>query len=329
MLKQTNLKHFIAKPNSSEVQNLLNLAALAKKNPLQNRNLGLGKSIALIFFNPSLRTRMSMQKAAANLGLNCMMLNVGQDSWGLETEEGIIMNGASGEHIKEGARVIAEYCDLIAVRSFPNLTNQMEDYKEKILNLFMELTNRPIINMESAKVHPLQSLTDRFTIDEFRQGRKAKVVLTWAPHIKSLPQAVPNSFVEWMRDADVEFVITHPKGYELSTEFTEGCKIINDQELALQNADFVYTKNWSSFNSYGQILPSDFKDWMITPEKMALTNNAKFMHCLPVRRNVVVADEVLDSKNSIVIEQASNRVWSAQAVLTQLLVNIGCDNGNY
>ncbi|HZH67668.1 MAG TPA: N-acetylornithine carbamoyltransferase [Chitinophagales bacterium] len=291
-----------------------------KKNPFHWKELGVNKTLVLIFLNSSLRTRLSTQKAAQNLGMNTIVLNLGQDSWNMEFEDGAVMNGSTAEHIKEGASVISQYADIIALRSFPTLTDRSYDYEETVLNQFIQNITVPLVNMESATVHPLQSLTDLATIREFYPKKRPKVVLTWAPHIRSLPQCVSNSFAEWMNRADVDFVITNPEGYDLAPKFVGDAPIIRNQEEAFQNADIIYAKNWSSYEQYGQILKDDF-DWMITKEKMALTNQAKFMHCLPVRRNVVVSDSVLDSDYSIVIQQAANREWAAQAVLKRILEN--------
>ena len=248
-------------------------------------------------------------------------MNVGQDGWGLEFEDGAIMDGTKAEHIKEAAPVIGQYCDIVGIRSFSGLENREEDYSEKVLNQFVKNTGRPIVSLESAIRHPLQSLADLITIEELKTKPRPKVVLTWAPHVKALPQAVPNSFAEWMNAANVDFVITHPEGYELAPEFVGNAKVTHNQEEAFKDADFIYAKNWSSYTDYGKILSQD-PSWKITTEKMALTDNAKFMHCLPVRRNIVVDDAVLDSPNSVVVRQAGNRIWSAQVVLKQILLKI-------
>jgi N-succinyl-L-ornithine transcarbamylase len=248
-------------------------------------------------------------------------MNVGQDGWGLEFEDGAIMDGNKAEHIKEAAPVIGQYCDIVGIRSFPTLENRAEDYSEKVLNQFVKNTGRPIISLESATRHPLQSLADLITIEELKTKPRPKVVLTWAPHVKALPQAVPNSFAEWMNAADVDFVITHPEGYELAPEFVGHAQVTHNQAEAFKDADFIYAKNWSSYTDYGKILTQD-PSWKVTAEKMALTNDAKFMHCLPVRRNIVVDDAVLDSPNSVVVQQAGNRIWSAQVVLKQILMKI-------
>jgi N-succinyl-L-ornithine transcarbamylase len=283
--------------------------------------MGEHRTLLLVFLNASLRTRLSTQKAAQNMGMHTIVLNVGQDSWQMEYEDGAVMNGTTAEHIKEGAAVMGQYADIVGLRSFPTLTDKTKDYQEYILHNFAKYVQKPVISLESATLHPLQSLTDLMTIREYSPIQRPKVVLSWAPHIKALPQCVANSFAQWMSRADVDFVITHPKGYELDTKFTLDTKIYYDQEEAFENADFIYAKNWSSYSNYGQILHSD-ASWMITKDTMNLTNNAKFMHCLPVRRNVVVSDEVIDSPSSIVISQAGNREWAAQAVLKEILENL-------
>jgi len=291
-----------------------------KKNPLKNKKLGKNKTLGMLFFNPSLRTRLSTQKAALNLGMNVMVMNFTSEGWTLEFEDGAIMNQGASEHIKEAAEVVSQYCDVIAIRAFAELIDKEKDNSEVVISGFLKYATVPIINMESATGHPLQALADAITIEEFKPNQKPKVVLTWAPHPKALPQAVPNSFVEMMRLQDADFVITHPKGYELNPEITKDSKIEFDQDKAFENADFIYAKNWSNYNEYGQITNSD-SSWTVTVDKMKLTNNAKFMHCLPVRRNVIVTDEVIDSKNSIVMNQANNRTYSAQLVLQKILKN--------
>jgi N-succinyl-L-ornithine transcarbamylase len=289
-----------------------------KKNQLQHKTLGEGKTICLLFFNNSLRTRLSTQKAAQNLGLNVIVMNFGSEGWELEYEEGAVMNGSKSEHVKEAAKVIAQYCDIVAIRAFASLTDKEKDKAEIVMNSFKKYAGIPVVNMESATGHPLQALADAITMEEFKTAHKPKVVLSWAPHPKALPQAVANSFVEMMQLQEADFVITHPEGYELDPEITKNSTIEHNQEKAFENADFVYVKNWSSFKDYGRVMNSD-SAWMITSEKMKLTNNAKFMHCLPVRRNVIVADAVIDSENSIVIQQANNRTFSAQLVLKKIL----------
>ena len=289
-----------------------------KKNPLKNKKLGKNKTLGMLFFNPSLRTRLSTQKAALNLGMNVMVMNFTSEGWTLEFEDGAIMNQGASEHIKEAAEVVSQYCDVIAIRAFAELIDKEKDNSEVVISGFLKYATVPIINMESATGHPLQALADAITIEEFKPNHRPKVVLTWAPHPKALPQAVPNSFVEMMQLQDADFVITHPKGYELNPEITKDSKIEFDQDKAFENADFIYAKNWSNYNEYGQITNSD-SSWTVTTDKMKLTNNAKFMHCLPVRRNVIVTDEVIDSENSIVMNQANNRTYSAQLVLQKIL----------
>ncbi|HYG38924.1 MAG TPA: N-acetylornithine carbamoyltransferase [Cytophagales bacterium] len=312
------MQNFISFHDVDDLDFLVKSALEIKKNPYANSTLGINKTIGLLFLNPSLRTRLSTQKAAQNLGMNVITFNLNNEGWAIEVNEGIVMDGTSSEHIKEAAAVIGQYCDVIGLRSFPGLTDREYDYADTIINKFVQYAGRPILSLESAILHPLQSLTDVITVEELKTKSRPKVVLSWAPHTRALPQAVPNSFSEWMSKAEVDFVITHPKGYELSNEFTQGVKIEYDQDKAFEGADFIYAKNWSSFREYGKILTKD-PAWMITEQKMALTDSAKFMHCLPVRRNVVVADEVLDSENSIVIHQAGNREFAAQAVLTEML----------
>ncbi len=281
------------------------------------RHIGQNQTIALLFFNPSLRTRLSTHKAAIELGLSVMDYNAGQ-GWQLEFEDGAVMDMDKAEHVREAAAVISQYADIIGIRTFPGLQGREQDYSDHILRQFQQYARVPVISLESAIRHPLQSLTDWVTIEEYRPAHRPKVVLSWAPHPRALPQAVANSFLEWMRLADVELVLAHPRGYELAEEFTRGVAVTHGQDEAFEGADFIYAKNWSSYRDYGQILSQD-AGWMISPEKMALTNNGKFMHCLPVRRNVVVADAVLDSPNSLVIEQANNRTFAAMAVLKNIL----------
>jgi N-succinyl-L-ornithine transcarbamylase len=290
-----------------------------KKNPLKNKQLGENKTLGMLFFNPSLRTRLSTQKAALNLGMNVMVMNFTNEGWTLEFEDGAIMNKGASEHIKEAAEVISQYCDIIAIRAFAGLVDKEKDNSETVLAGFIKYATVPIVNMEGCTGHPLQSLADAITMAEHKTNHKPKVVLTWAPHPRALPQAVANSFVEMMQlQTEMDFVITHPEGYELNPEITKDSKIEYDQNKAFENADFIYAKNWSNYNDYGKITNSD-PNWTVTADKMKLTNNAKFMHCLPVRRNVIVTDEVIDSENSIVIEQANNRTYSAQLVLQKIL----------
>lgn len=313
------MKQFISVKDVTDLDELVNEALALKENPFEFETLGKGKTIGLVFLNSSLRTRMSSQKAAQNLGMEVMVLNAGQDAWNWEFEEGAIMNGTTVEHIKDAARVLSEYCDIIGIRCFAGLKNKEEDVQEKTLSLFMKHATVPVVSLESATLHPLQSLADCITIAEHPVTKpKPKVVLTWAPHIKSIPHAVANSFSEWMQASDVDFVITHPKGYELDEKYTQNAVVTTNQEEALKDADFVYVKNWSSFTDYGQVLPTE-EDWMLTPEKLTVTNSAKIMHCLPVRRNVEVSDAVLDSENSLIYEQAKNRIYSAQVVFKKIL----------
>ena len=312
--------------NFTSIQNIDSLekwvkeAIEIKKNPLKNKTLGENKTLGMLFFNPSLRTRLSTQKAALNLGMDVLVMNFTSEGWTLEFEDGVIMNQAASEHIKEAAQVISQYCDIIAIRAFAGLIDKEKDNAETVMSGFLKYATVPIVNMESATGHPLQSLADAITMEEHKISHRPKVVLSWAPHPRALPQAVANSFVEMMQLQDADFVITHPEGYELNPEITKDSKIEYDQDKAFENADFIYAKNWSNYNEYGQITNAD-SNWTITAEKMALTNDAKFMHCLPVRRNVIVADEVLDSQNSIVIQQANNRTYSAQLVLQKILEN--------
>ena len=315
------MKLFSSVHDVKDIDALVADALKLKQHPYLHRGLGENKTLCLVFLNPSLRTRISTQKAGINLGMNVIVLNIDQEGWALELKDGAVMNGTSVEHVKEAAAVMGEYADIIGVRSFPGLKNRDEDYAETIFNKFVQYCKVPVISLESATRHPLQSLADLVTIEELKTKPRPKVVLTWAPHIKALPQAVPNSFAEWMCKADVDFVITHPKGYELNTEFTKGATIINDQDKALKNADFIYVKNWSAYEPYGKVLPGN-EEWMLTLGKLKPTNTAKVMHCLPVRRNVELSDEVLDSEHSVVIHEAGNRVWAAQAVLKLMLEHL-------
>ncbi len=314
------MKNFLSVKDAPNVPELLAKAARMKATPFEFETLGRRMTLGLLFFNPSLRTRISTVKAAQNLGMNTIVMNVTQDSWQLETEEGVVMDGGKAEHVKDAAAVIGSYCDVLAIRSFPGLVSAEEDYQEKILTAFVRYAGKPVINMESATVHPLQSLTDLLTIEEFKQVQKVRVVLSWAPHVKPLPQAVANSFAEWVNQTDHELVIAAPEGMELSPHFSGRAQVVNDQAAAFDGAHFVYTKNWSSYQDYGKV--GDHPDWIIDQPKMDLTNEAYFMHCLPVRRNVVVTDEVLDSEKAIHIQQAANRTWAAQAVLHSILEQI-------
>ncbi len=312
------MKHFINPSDVKNVQELVKAGLAQKANPLSHQHLGKNKTLGLLFFNSSLRTRLSTQKAAINLGMNVMVMNVGSDGWQLEFDENVIMNGNKAEHIKEAAPVIAQYCDIIGVRSFPSLTDKKADYEEQVLESFRKYAGVPIVNLESATRHPCQSLADLITIAELKKTARPKVVLTWAPHIRALPQAVGNSFAEWLNLTDYEFVIANPEGYDLAPEYAGKAKITHNQAEAFAGADFIYAKNWSSYKHYGQILPGN-EDWIVSAEKMKLTNQAKFMHCLPVRRGLIVEDAVIDSADSVVIQQAGNRVWSVQAVLKEIL----------
>jgi N-succinyl-L-ornithine transcarbamylase len=315
------MKLFSSVNDVTDLDAIVAQALALKANPYAFQYLGKNKTLALVFLNPSLRTRMSTQKAALNLGMNVMVLNIDKEGWALELRDNVIMNGTTVEHIREAAGVMGEYADIIGLRSFPGLKDRDEDYSEMIFNKFVTFCGKPVVSLESATRHPLQSLADLVTIEELKTRARPKVVLTWAPHVKALPQAVPNSFAEWMCKADVDFVVTHPAGYELSTEFTKGATIIHNQQEALANADFVYVKNWSAYEPYGQMPPVN-NDWLLTNHSLKNTNKAKVMHCLPVRRNLELSDEILDGPNSIVVHQAGNRVWAAQAVLKGMLVAI-------
>lgn len=312
------MKHFTSVKDAVDIKKLVQDGLELKKNPLKFKHLGEGKTMGIIFLNPSLRTRLSTQKAAKNLGMEAMVMNFGGEGWNLETRDGVIMDGNSQEHIRDAAAVIGQYCDVIGIRSFPAFESRESDYSEKILNDFIKFAGRPIVSLESATRHPLQSLADLITIEELKETARPKVVMTWAPHPRRLPQCVTNSFCEWMNASDVDLVITHPKGYELAPEFVGNARVEYDQDKALEGADFVHAKNWSSYNDYGAILSND-PSWMITEEKMALTNKGKFMHCLPIRRNVIATDGVLDSDSSVIIQEAGNREWSASAVLKNIL----------
>lgn len=291
-----------------------------KHNKFGYKHLGQDKTLLMLFFNSSLRTRLSTQKAAMNLGMNVMVLDVNQGAWKLETERGVIMDGDKAEHLLEAIPVMGSYCDIIGVRSFASLTDKEADYNEKILSQFINYSGRPVISMEAATRHPLQSFADLITIEEFKTKERPKVVLTWAPHPKALPQAVANSFCEWMNATDYDFVVTHPKGYELDPSFVGKSRVEYDRDKAFDGADFIYAKNWSAYAdpNYGKVLSTD-KGWTVTSEAMALTDNAYFMHCLPVRRNMIVSDDVIESSRSIVIPEAANREISAQTVLAKML----------
>ncbi len=294
-----------------------------KANKFGYKHLGENKTLLMIFFNSSLRTRLSTQKAAMNLGMNVIVLDVNQGAWKLETERGVIMDGDKPEHLLEAIPVMGCYCDVIGVRSFARFESKTDDYEEKIINQFIRYSGRPVFSMEAATRHPLQSFADLITIEEYKQTTRPKVVMTWAPHPKALPQAVPNSFAEWMNATDYDFVITHPHGYELAPEFTGRARIEYNQDKALEGADFVYAKNWSAYAdpNYGKVISTD-RSWTVTAEKMALTNNAYFMHCLPVRRNMIVSDDVIESPRSLVIPEAANREISAEVVLKRILESL-------
>lgn len=315
------MKIFTSVNDVKDPQAMADLGLELKKNPYAHKHLGENKTMGIIFLNPSLRTRLSTQKAAKNLGMEVMVMNFTGEGWNLETEDGVVMNGNAQEHIKEAAAVIGQYCDIVGIRSFPSFESKEKDYSEKIIKDFIKYCGKPVVSLESATLHPLQSLADLITITELKKTKRPKVVLTWAPHPRRLPQAVANSFAEWMSKADVDFVVTHPKGYELDKKFTGDATIEYDQDKAFEGADFIYAKNWSSYEQYGEILSED-PNWTVSLEKMKLTNDGKFMHCLPVRRNVVVNDEVLDSDYSVCIQQAGNREWSAQAVIKTMLESL-------
>ncbi|HLF32975.1 MAG TPA: hypothetical protein VI583_01980 [Cyclobacteriaceae bacterium] len=312
------MRNFLSVNDVDDLPSLISRARKIKENPRAGLQSGSGKFLGLIFFNPSLRTRLSTQRAARNLGLEVMVMNFSEEGWKLETADGVVMDGDRSEHIREAAAVIGKYCEIIAIRTFPGLKNKEEDYNENVLRNFMEHSGRPVISMESATRHPLQAFADMITIEEIRTTTKPRVVLTWAPHPKALPQSVPNSFAEWSLKMDYNLIITHPKGYELENSITRGAEIQYNQEKALEGADFIYVKNWSSFSDYGKILSKD-PQWTMNLNKLRNTNHARVMHCLPVRRNMVIADDVLDSSHSIVIQEAENRIYSAQAVLEQVI----------
>ena len=320
------MKQFISVQDVTDINALVAKALMYKANPLVDNKLGENKRIGLLFLNPSLRTRLSTQIAAKNLGMEAIVFNVDKEGWALEFEEGAIMSGNTVEHVKDAAPILGQYFDILCIRTFPSLNNREDDYSEMYINQFIKYAGVPVVSLESATLHPLQSLTDIVTIKEsitnspFRgPGGKPKIVLTWAPHIKPLPQCVANSFAQWINAwGEADFVITHPQDYELDEVFTKGAAITHDQDAALKDADFVYVKNWSTYNDYGKVYEND-PEWMLTEEKLKATRNAKVMHCLPVRRNVELSDEVLDGNHSLVTQQAGNRVWAAQAVLSEIL----------
>jgi N-succinyl-L-ornithine transcarbamylase len=320
------MKHFTSAHDVRSISELVEKALTYKSTPWKDETLGKHKRIGCLFLNPSMRTRLSTQIAAQQLGMETVVFNVGQDGWALEFADGAIMNGTTVEHVKDAAPILGNYFDVLAIRTFPSLKNREDDYSEFILNQFIKYTGKPILSLESATLHPLQSLTDIITISESMheqkmQGRKPNIVLSWAPHVKPLPQCVANSFAQWVNKwGEAEFTITHPVGYELKEEYTKGATIENDQDKALKNADFIYIKNWSAYTNYGT-MPEANGSWMMTNEKLKITNNAKILHCLPVRRNVELSDEMLDGANSLVTKQAYNRVWAAQAVLSELIAD--------
>ena len=316
------MKQFFSINDVPNLEKIINEAKAIKANPHAHEHLGKHKTLGLIFLNPSLRTRLSTQKAALNLGMNVMVMNLGQEGWSLETQDGVVMNGSKAEHIREAAAVIGEYCDIVGLRSFPGLLNRDEDYSEALFKKFAKFCKVPIISLESATRHPLQSLADLLTIEEEKKIAKPKVVLMWAPHVRALPQAVPNSFSEWMcaaqADGMIDFTIAHPEGLELSTDFTNGATITHHQDEALKDADFIYVKNWSGYTHYGQVANVK-ENWMMDNEIWKKTNQAYVMHCLPVRSDVELASEILDGPSSLVITEAGNRLWAAQTVLKNIL----------
>ncbi|MDR1886812.1 MAG: acetylornithine carbamoyltransferase [Prevotellaceae bacterium] len=316
------MRHFTSVRDIGNINIALKEALELKQDVFRYDTLGKNKTLLAIFFDSSLRTRLSTQKAALNLGMNAIVLDVNQGAWKLETERGVIMDGDKPEHILEAIPVMGSYCDIIGVRAFARFENKQDDYEEKILNQFIRYSGKPVFSMEAATRHPLQSFADLITIEEYKKTERPKIVMTWAPHPRSLPQAVPNSFAEWINATDYEFVITHPPGYELDRQFTGNASIEYNQDRAFEGADFVYAKNWAAYTdpNYGQILSRD-RAWTVDARKMALTNDARFMHCLPVRRNMIVTDEVIEGSQSIVIPEAANRVISAQIVLKRLLTD--------
>lgn len=320
------MKNFISAHDVADIPALIKKALEYKADPWKDSTLGKNKRIGCLFFNPSMRTRLSTQVAAQQLGMEAVVFNVGSEGWSMEFDDGAIMNGSTAEHVKDAAPIMGNYFDILAIRTFPSLKDREADYSEKIINQFIKYAGVPVMSMESATLHPLQSLTDLITITESMHEsgiatRKPKVVLTWAPHIRALPQCVANSFAQWVNAwGAAEFVITHPVGYELDEQFTHGAITTQDQQEALKDADFIYVKNWSAYTDYGA-LPPFGGDWMLTQEKIRQTRNAKVMHCLPVRRNVELSDEILDGPQSIITREASNRVWAAQAVIAELLRN--------
>lgn len=323
MERTYGMRHFTSITQLENLGKTIEEAKYVKANPFADQDLGRNKTLLMIFFNSSLRTRLSTQKAALNLGMNVIVLDVNQGAWKLETEHGVIMDGDKPEHLLEAIPVMGSYCDVIGVRAFAGLQDRDKDYNELIINQFIQYSGKPVFSMEAATTHPLQTLADLLTIEEHKKTAKPKIVMTWAPHPKALPQAVPNSFAEGINMTDYEFMITHPEGYELDPKFVGRAKVEYDQRKAFEGADFIYAKNWSAYSgdNYGKILCTD-RDWTVDSEKMALTNNAFFMHCLPVRRNMIVTDEVIESPQSLVIPEAANRVVSAQTILKEILTNL-------
>ena len=328
------MKNFISAHDVTDIDSLVRSALAYKADPLKDRTLGAHKRVGMLFLNPSMRTRLSTQIAEQNLGAEAIVFNVDKEGWALEFEEEAIMSGNTVEHVKDAAPIMGNYFDILCIRTFPSLKNKEDDYSELYIKQFIKYSGIPVVSLESATLHPLQSLTDIVTITEvglapkaegrlrsdgLADARRPKIVLTWAPHVKALPQCVANSFSQWVNAwGKADFVITHPEDYELDTQFTKGARITHNQDEALKDADFVYVKNWSTYEDYGKIYCND-PEWMLTNEKLRLTNNAKVMHCLPVRRNVELSDEILDGPASIVTREASNRVWAAQAVLAEIL----------
>lgn len=317
------MNKFTCVQDIGDLQKAINEALEIKNNRFKYDTLGKNKTLLMIFFNSSLRTRLSTQKAALNLGMNVMVLDINQGAWKLETERGVMMDGDKPEHLLEAIPVMSCYCDVIGVRSFAQFKNRNYDYNETILNQFIQHSGKPVFSMEAATRHPLQSFADLITIEEYKKTEKPKVVLTWAPHPNALPQAVPNSFAEWMNATNYDFVITHPQGYELDPNFAGNAKIEYDQLKAFEDADFIYAKNWAAYTgeNYGKVLSKD-RSWTVSEKHMKLTNNAYFMHCLPVRRNMIVTDQVIESSQSLVIPEAANREISATVVLKRLIQSL-------
>ncbi|HSK14070.1 MAG TPA: N-acetylornithine carbamoyltransferase [Phnomibacter sp.] len=321
------MQHFLSVKDVTNLDLLIAQALAYKESPAKRCHLGAGKTLGMLFLNPSMRTRLSTQVAASNLGMGSIVFNVDREGWKLEFEDGAIMNGDTVEHVKDAAPILGKYFDILAIRTFPSLHDREEDYSEKVIQQFVQHAGIPVLSLESATLHPLQSLTDLVTMEEWMQkhpiGHRPKVVLSWAPHVKPLPQCVANSFAQWVGAwGKADLVVTHPKGFELDEQFTQGAQVVYDQDEALKDADFVYVKNWSSYHDYGAVLTSAGDDWMLTNRKLELTRNARVMHCLPVRRNVELSDEVLDGPHSLVTEEAGNRVWAAQAVLSSILEHL-------